>query len=205
MIEVLIHRSKFEYFKKGADGFISSLPASDEDNFSAVMVRDLNGTLGFNANPISQNILDDLLGECYCLRGSGSINHPRAFPKGRMPNFFFKDKGGAFARIVAMHERYVLDMKKYSIISRHRRIKKPEPSELSHFLKNESRIESPLYESLLSSCEYFGISQRAQEHGWGAFDLISRDMDGFLTKLESLVGDEGRLVFIEKMREMPCW
>ncbi|MBV6290500.1 hypothetical protein [Pseudomonas aegrilactucae] len=205
MFEVLIHRSKFKYFKKGANGFISFLPASDEDDFSAVMVRDLNGTLGFDVNQLAESILDDLLGECYCLRGSGSVDHPGVFPKGGMPNFFFKNKGDAFHRLVASHERYVLAMKKYSVISRYRHTEKPEPSELSHFLQDDSRIEKPLYESLLSSCEYFGISQGSQEHGWGAFDLISRDMDGFFTKLENLLGDDGRLVFIEKMRDMPCW
>ena len=205
MFEVLICRSEFKYLKKYANDRISSLPANGNDELSAVMARDPNGKLGFDVNQVAESILDELLGGCYCLRGSGSVDHPGVFPKGGMPNFFFKDKGGAFSSLVASHERYVLAMKKYSILSRYRHTEKPEPSELSHFLQDDSRIEEPLYESLLSSCAYFGISQRAQEHGWGAFYLISQDMDGFLTKLENLVGDEGRLVFIENMREMPCW
>lgn len=205
MFEVLIYRTKFKYFKRDANECISSLPANDDDELSSIMLRDLDGKLGFDVNQVAESILDDLLGECYCLRGSGIVDHPGVFPKGGMPSFFFKDKGGEFSRLVASHERYVLAMKKYSVICRYRYIEKPEPSELSYFLQDDSRIENTLYERLFSSCEYFGVSQDSQEHGWGAFDLISQDMDGFLTKLESLVGDEGRLVFIEKMREMPCW
>ena len=203
MFEVLAHRSKFKYFKKGAGGLISSLPAGDEDDFCAVMVRDSSGRLGFSANQASEKILGDLLEECYCTHGSGNIAHPGSFPRGGMPNFFFKDKDGAFSKFLARHERYILDVKKYLVFSRYRCTEKPEPSELSNFLEDGGRIENPLYEILLSSCEYFGVSQCAQEHGWGAFDLISRDMDGFLTKLESLLGDDGRLVFIENMRDMP--
>lgn len=205
MFEVLVHRSKFKHFRSGANDRISSLPANEEAVFSAVMARDLHGTVGFDVNPASGKMLDDLLAECHCLNGSGKIDRPSVFPKGFMPDFFFKDKSGDFGRMVAEHERYVLDMRKYTVVSRYRHTEKPEPSELSSFLHDDSRIEHPLYESLLSSCEYFGITQRAQEHGWGAFDLISSDMDGFLARLERLAGDNGRIVFIEKRQEMPCW
>ena len=90
MFEVLIHRSEFKYFKRGANECVSSLPANDDDELSTVMVRDLNGKLGFDVSQVAERILDNLLGECYCLRGSSSVDHPGVFPKGGMPNFFFK-------------------------------------------------------------------------------------------------------------------
>ncbi|MEC6746841.1 hypothetical protein [Pseudomonas qingdaonensis] len=76
MFEVLICRSEFKYLKKYANERISSLPANGNDELSAVMARDPNGKLGFDVNQVAESILDELLGECYCLRGSGSVDHP---------------------------------------------------------------------------------------------------------------------------------
>ncbi|MBV6290486.1 hypothetical protein [Pseudomonas aegrilactucae] len=205
MFEVLVHRSKFKEFKKGANGRISSLPANDEDEFSAVMVRGESGRLGFNANAASREVLRSLLDECYCFTAPDTIFPPGKRREGGLPNFFFKDKGGALGEMIMTHERYILDMKKYNIISRHKSVEKPSPSALAGFLRDDNRLERELYKYLLSSCEYLGILQHSEERGWGAFDLISRDMEDFIIKLERLVGDNGRLVFIEEMRNMPCW
>ncbi|MDD1953915.1 hypothetical protein LOY33_14010 [Pseudomonas sp. B21-036] len=205
MFEVLVHRSRFKDFKKGANELISSLPANEDDEFSVVMARGMSGALGFNADAASRKVLNSLLDECYCFNSPDTIYPPRQRRNGGLPNFFFKDSGGAFCEMVMKHESYIVALKKYIVISRHRSIEKPSPSALSLFLPDDKWIERPLYEELLSSCEYFGILQRSGEHGRGAFDLIARDMDGFLNKLKSLVGDEGRLVFIENMRKMPCW
>lgn len=205
MLDILVHRSKFKYFKKGGSDLISSLPASDEDEFAAVMARGTNGLLGFNVSPAARSILNALLCECYCLDGPDTIFHPGERPEGGMPDYFFKDKGGAFNGLLVEHERYVLSLKKYNIISRHKHIEVPLPSMLAEFMRDGGRLENELYKHLLSSCEYFGILQHSEEHGWGAFDLISHDIDYFLNRLERLVGDHGRLVFIENMRDMPCW
>jgi len=205
MLDILVHRSKFKYFKKGGSNLISSLPASDEDEFAAVMARGVNGRLGFNVSSMARSILNALLYECYCLDTPDTIFHPGERREGGMPDYFFKDKGGAFNALLVEHERYVLNAKKYNIISRHKHIEAPQPSMLAELMRDGGNLENKLYKHLLSSCEYFGILQHSEEHGWGAFDLISRDMDDFLDRLERLVGDDGRLVFIENMRDMPCW
>lgn len=205
MFEVLIHRATFIIFKEGAREFISSLPAQDEDEFATVMARDSIGTPGFASTPGSESVLDDLQQECYCLHASDNVVRHGTFPRGHRPDFFFKDKGGAFGTLVAEHERYIVAMKRYSVISRHRYAEKPEVPELSRFLEDDSRMERGLYDRLLSSCDYVGVTQRSKEHGDGAFDVMTRDMHGFLTKLKDLACTQGRLVFVEKRLDLPFW
>ena len=125
MFEVLVHRSRFKAFKKGASGLVSSLPANDDDEFASVMVRDMNGTLGFDVCAESRKVLRSLLSECYCFNALDSIYAPDQWGEGEVPHFFLKDKGGALREMIAMHDRCMLNVKKYNVVPRRGSVERP--------------------------------------------------------------------------------
>lgn len=206
MFEVLIHRSTFSGFAPTSSPRVAALPAHQADEFALVMARNHAGRLGFDAHPSSEAVLNTLLNECYCLGSDNRLHPPGAFMGSCTPHFFFKDRHGAFDALVAAHERYVLERKRHAIVSRHRDVEPPVPSTLAAFLSGtDNRVDDTVYGHFISACQYFATGCIAGEYGWGAFTVVSSDMDGFLNRLEGLVGQVGRLVFKGQARDMPCW
>lgn len=206
MFEVICYRAKFEEFRKFGSGWVGALPADHNEDFALICAIDEKGALGFDSSPSMRALIKKIILECYCVDISGVLMAPGGVKGKYMPMIFFKDRCGEFNSMVVEHERYLLALKKHSILSRYKPVELPASNPLSDFLMGEKRtISKSLYESLKKTCEFFCVAKLSGEYGWGAFDVTSRDLDGFLTKLKDYMPSEGRVTFRSSIKEVPCW
>ncbi|WP_200627117.1 hypothetical protein [Pseudomonas sp. LAM2023] len=206
MFEVICYRAKFELFSKASSSWVAGLPADHDDDFALICAINQDGTLGFDRTPSAKEFVSALIAGCYCVDISGALLAPGDFRGQYMPSIFFKDRNGCFDRMAMEHERYLLELKKHAFLSRYKSLQSPCSSPLSDFLLGGGRsVSKSLYVALMESCEFFCMSKLSGEYGWGAFDVTSSNMAGFLLDLENNIPAEGHITLKANIQEVPCW
>ncbi len=204
--KIICYRAKFDDFKKNSSSRIRSIPAEVNDDFALLASVDQNGLIGFDRSEGGATAISSLVASCYYIDINGELQPPSSKELHYMPFFMFRDKDGAFERAVSEHRRYEVDVKKYKILSRHRRVEKPTPSTLTIFLQSdEFSITQEVYNFFKNACRYVAITKISGEYGHGAFDVFSSDLNFFFDEFCSIAGRGAEWVMIDDPSELPMY
>lgn len=192
--QLLCYRARFESFKKITS---LTLPANSQDEFAKLVCVSRKGKIGFNSSQAAEILLGSLAKGCYILAGKKLSYLSKAVP-GESRAYAFKPKDVSFEGLIAEYEKVERDAKKFQIMSRNgRACLSPKPSILSDFLKNTGHpISTELYQRLMETCHYVSREIASGEHGYGAFEVFSKNLEVFFNDLKKLMGTSGELIFV---------
>ncbi|MFJ4344792.1 hypothetical protein [Pseudomonas sp. NPDC089401] len=204
---MVVYRDKFRVFRFSSCDFIRGLPANEDDEFLTLAAVSDTGEVGFRATQASHAFMHRLLDACYFWDYfKQCMCRPGTFDQMGCPSFIFMAERGALEPLLEEHDRYVLQCKKHKVLSRYRAVAPPAPSLLSSFLESDCRVMgAELYEYLLSRCCFFGVNVRSGEHGWGAYDLISADMDRVLGIISEWAAPHGAIRQVAVTQALPFY
>jgi hypothetical protein len=202
--KIICHRAKFDDFKKSSSNRIRNIPAEINDNFALLASVDQSGSFGFDKTEKGAAAIKSLITNCYYIDINGKLQPPSSKKLHYMPFFMFRDKDGEFERAVSEHRRYEIDVKKYEILSRHRRVEKPTPPTLTIFLQSDDfSISQEAYNLFKNACRYVAITKISGEYGHGAFDVFSGDLNCFFDEFYSVAGESAEWIMIDNPSQLP--
>jgi hypothetical protein len=194
---ILCYKDSFESYRKTANDVIRAIPAKREDEFALLTCVNSEQSLGFDVSEKSQRLLGSLFKSCYTTCGE-KMAGPTSAVSRYSSSYAFKPKCHSFGSMIEQHENFEINTKKFQIMSRHgRSFPRPGPTPLTAFLKNSNRpISQELYQELMKTCHYVAIEAASGEHGYGAFEVFSENLDVFFQDLTRLMDDSGELIFV---------
>ncbi|WP_347900845.1 hypothetical protein [Pseudomonas purpurea] len=197
--KILCYKSEFYEFKRKSNDYIREMPAKEHDQFALLMAISPEGAVGFDTTPQGCSAISALASKCYFVDlRRPSIQPPQEKHTGLVPSFLFRDKSGEFEKLFDEHIKYENDIKKYKILSRHRYAEKPSASTLASLLQSNSlSITKDVYDALQEACHYIIRPVMSGEHGRGAFNIFSNNLDFFFDEFKSIVGDSGEVTFVD--------
>lgn len=192
--QLLCYRASFESFNKLTS---SKIPANSYDEFALLVCVSKKGKVGFNSSEAAEILLGSLAKGSYVLAG-GRLSYVSTTVPGESRSYAFKPKDDSFQRLLKEYEKAELDAKKFQIMSRNGRACLPPASSiLSGFLKNIGHpISTELYQRVIETCHYVTKEIASGEHGYGAFEVFSDNLDVFFSELKELIGKSGELIFV---------
>lgn len=194
---LLCYRDSFESYRKITNDIIRAIPAEPLDQVALLVCVNSDGKIGFDSSVNSQILLGTLF-KGACIVHGEKLSQVASVSSRYSGRYTFKPKCDSFFNLIKEHDNFELSNKKYQIMSRHgKRIAQPTPALLTDFLKNLKRpINRELYKILQETCHYTAISVESGEHGFGAFQVISNNLDFFFEQLKSLMDETGELIFV---------
>lgn len=198
---LLCYKDSFESYRKIANDIIRKIPAEPLDQVALLVCVNSDGKIGFDSSVNSQILLGTLFNGAYIVHGE-KLSQVASVSSRYSGRYTLKPKCDSFLDLIKEHDNFELANKKYQIMSRHgKRIDQPKPALLTDFLKNLKRpLNRELYQVLRQKCHYIAISVASGEHGFGAFQVISSNLDFFFEQLKSLMDETGELVFVSHAR-----
>lgn len=201
--KIVCFRAKYDEFKKTSSSYICSLPAKKNDEFALLSATNTQGAIGFDTAPQGISTLKKIIESCYFFDMKNLIQPPKPCNIKYMPEFLFRDKNGAFQKLLDEHRKYEINLKRYEIISTYRKLDEPSPSVISEFLQaTEYKISRNAFEQLNSSCHYIAIAKISGEYGFGAFDVFSKNLDFFFSELEAIIVEPKVLKIVENLTKI---
>lgn len=188
--KILCYKSEFHEYKKTSSGYIREIPAKEHDQFALLMGISAEGSAGFDRTPQDCSPINSLASKCYFIDMYRNIRPPQANNTDYMHQLLFRDKSDGAERLFNEHIKYENDLKKYKILSRHRHAEKPIASTLASLLQDDRLlINKDLYDALQEACHYIIRPVMSGEHGRGAFNVFSSNLDFFFDEFKSIAGD----------------
>jgi hypothetical protein len=196
--QILCYRDSFDSYKEIANDITRAIPARDEDEFALLVCVNNSHKIGFDSCGGGALILGELAKHGYSLIGKKLVNIDKLIP-GYSSRYICKPKGEALKQMIQDHEKFEIEQKRYQLMTRYGRLcEEPTPAALTAFLcDNGHPISDALYMNLLQACHYVMKEVRSGEHGSGAFEVFSDNLDSFFLELNSLMGNSGELIFVD--------
>ncbi|RRV05650.1 hypothetical protein EGJ27_17715 [Pseudomonas sp. v388] len=196
--KILCYRDKFEFYKRITSPKTREIPANEQDEFALLVCITTEGDIGFDASADAALLLGALAQGSYVLAGAELFYESNILPA-ESRAYTFRPKDQYFGNMIKAYEKSELDAKKYKIMSRHRRpCPIPKTTSLTEFLKLQGHpINERLYKEIIENCHYVTKEVGSGEHGHGALEVFSDNLDFFFDDLKRLINGKGELIFVD--------
>lgn len=195
------YSSMYREYCDGANESIRKIPARDGDLFFYVTCA-FNDEVGFSASEKGRLIANSFIDRCFTI-DSGKIFLPATRKdQGIYCSFAFSPKGNKLHGVFQDYNIYLMALKKYLILFRHKEADPPSQHVLDNFVRT-GNFDVEAYD-LLMDLSYFVIRRNLSgEHGSVAYEIFTRH-DRFAEKvLETIRGVDINFYSVSKRSELP--
>jgi hypothetical protein len=113
------------------------------------------------------------------------------FPKNEKVSILFKD-----------YQKYLLALKKYNIISRHKTVEPPLKTVVNDFMEN-GQWNKDFYDITLDNCLFVAKANYSGEHGSPSYEIFTRYYDEFCKQIPLLINEDIQYLPVANISEIP--